>query len=67
MKTTLPGNFAKAKILCTLGPVTNNADIIKKMILQGMDGVRLNFSHGDYNFIKKSINPVLMKTPLFQF
>jgi len=50
MKTTLPGNFAKAKILCTLGPVTNNADIIKKMILQGMDGVRLNFSHGDYNF-----------------
>lgn len=50
MKTTLPGNFAKAKILCTLGPVTSNADIIKKMILQGMNGVRLNFSHGDYNF-----------------
>ncbi len=50
MSTTLPENFAKVKILCTLGPATNHADIIKKMILNGMDGVRLNFSHGDYKF-----------------
>ena len=52
MSTTLPENFAKTKILCTLGPVTNRADVIKKMILNGMDGVRLNFSHGDYKFYK---------------
>ena len=50
MNTTLPENFAKVKILCTLGPATNSADIIKKMILNGMDGVRLNFSHSDYKF-----------------
>lgn len=42
--------FAETKILCTLGPATNSADIIKKMILNGMDGVRLNFSHSDYKF-----------------
>ena len=50
MSTTLSENFSKTKILCTLGPATNKADIIKKMILNGMDGVRLNFSHGDYKF-----------------
>ncbi len=50
MSTTLPENFAKTKILCTLGPVTNKSVTIKSMILNGMDGIRLNFSHGDYNF-----------------
>jgi pyruvate kinase len=43
-------NFAKTKILCTLGPVTNRSAVIKEMILNGMDGVRLNFSHSDYKF-----------------
>lgn len=40
-------NSAKTKILCTLGPATNNAEIIKKLIIAGAGGVRLNFSHGN--------------------
>ena len=43
-------DFANTKILCTLGPATNRSAIIKEMILNGMDGVRLNFSHSDYKF-----------------
>jgi pyruvate kinase len=42
--------FAKTKILCTLGPATSKAGEIEKLILAGMDGIRMNFSHGNYEF-----------------
>ncbi len=42
--------FAKTKILCTLGPAASTAKEIEKLILAGTDGVRMNFSHGDYKF-----------------
>jgi pyruvate kinase len=51
-------NFAKTKILCTLGPATNRSAIIKEMILNGMDGVRLNFSHSDYKFYEDLYNQI---------
>ena len=40
--------FAKTKILATLGPATSDKETIKKLINAGLDGVRLNFSHGTY-------------------
>jgi pyruvate kinase len=42
--------FARTKILCTLGPATADKAVIGEMIKAGMDGVRLNFSHGSYEF-----------------
>lgn len=39
----------KTKIICTLGPSTDNDEILKELILQGMDVARFNFSHGDHN------------------
>jgi pyruvate kinase len=42
--------FAKTKILCTLGPATCSVDSIKKLLSSGADGFRMNFSHGDYKF-----------------
>lgn len=42
--------FARTKILCTLGPATSDKNIIAQMIRAGMDGVRLNFSHGSHEF-----------------
>lgn len=44
--------FAKTKILCTLGPATSSKSEIKKLMEVGVDGVRLNFSHGDYKFFE---------------
>jgi pyruvate kinase len=38
----------RTKIVCTLGPATNTAEKIRKLILAGMDAARLNFSHGTY-------------------
>jgi pyruvate kinase len=37
----------KTKIVCTLGPATNNAEMIEKLIRAGMNVVRVNFSHGE--------------------
>jgi len=39
---------AKTKIVATIGPVSNNYTIIRKMMLAGLDVVRLNFSHGSH-------------------
>lgn len=50
--------FAKTKILCTLGPATSDTDSIKKLIQAGMDGVRLNFSHGTHNSFEKLFNNI---------
>jgi pyruvate kinase len=36
----------RTKIVATLGPASNNAEIIANMILAGVNVVRLNFSHG---------------------
>ena len=38
----------KTKIVATLGPSSNNKNIIKKLIECGVDAARLNFSHGTY-------------------
>lgn len=35
----------KTKMICTLGPASSNREVLKKMMLAGMDVGRLNFSH----------------------
>jgi len=49
MNVTTEQIFAKTKILATLGPATSSSAMIKAMMEAGVDGVRLNFSHGDYS------------------
>ena len=58
MKSSLNAVFAKTKILCTLGPATDSAEMIRKLVLAGVDGVRLNFSHGSYDFFEKLLNNI---------
>lgn len=38
----------KTKIICTMGPNTNNRALMKKLVENGMDIARFNFSHGDH-------------------
>ncbi len=38
----------KTKIVATLGPASNDVEIIKKLITAGMSAARINFSHGTY-------------------
>lgn len=43
-----PRIFKRAKILATLGPATNSYEMILDMVKSGVNGFRLNFSHGTY-------------------
>lgn len=45
----------KTKIVCTLGPATNDVEIMKQLIQNGMDAARINFSHGTYETHSETI------------
>jgi len=38
----------KTKIVCTLGPATDQGDVLRKLVENGMDVARFNFSHGTH-------------------
>jgi len=38
----------KTKIICTLGPATDDENVLRKLLLEGMDAARFNFSHSDH-------------------
>ena len=38
----------KTKIICTMGPNSNDRELMRKLIQNGMDIARFNFSHGDH-------------------
>ena len=39
----------RTKIICTMGPNTNDKNIMMELAKNGMDVARFNFSHGDYD------------------
>ena len=45
----------RTKIVCTLGPATDDVAIMKELIENGLDVARVNFSHGTYESHKKMI------------
>ena len=40
--------FRKTKIVCTLGPATDNESVMRRLIEEGMNVARFNFSHGSH-------------------
>ena len=46
----------KTKIVCTLGPATDNPEILKELMHAGMNVARINFSHGNYQDQEERIN-----------
>ncbi|MGN0691029.1 MAG: pyruvate kinase, partial [Oscillospiraceae bacterium] len=47
MKTKGSAFMRKTKIICTIGPATDNEETMKKLMLAGMNVARFNFSHAD--------------------
>ncbi len=48
----------QTKIICTIGPASENEEVLTQMCLAGMNVARLNFSHGTYPEHEKKINLV---------
>ena len=46
----------KTKIICTMGPNTNDRNLMKALAENGMDIARFNFSHGDYEEQKSRLD-----------
>ncbi|QUI22517.1 pyruvate kinase [Vallitalea pronyensis] len=47
---------AKTKIICTIGPASENKQTITELVKNGMSIARLNLSHGNKEYYKKIIN-----------
>ena len=45
----------KTKIICTLGPSTEDDAVLEAMVQEGMNVARLNFSHGTHEGHEKNI------------
>ncbi|MFZ2779465.1 MAG: pyruvate kinase [Leptotrichiaceae bacterium] len=48
----------KTKIVATLGPATASPEILEKLLTNGANVIRLNFSHGEQEIHKKSIEMI---------
>ena len=49
----------KTKIICTIGPASQSPEMIREMILGGMNVCRCNFSHGSYEEQKTKMMNVI--------
>lgn len=48
----------KTKIICTIGPATDNEKMLRELMLNGMDVARINFSHGSHDAVKETVKRI---------
>ena len=48
----------KTKIVCTIGPASEDAEVFEKLCLAGLNVARLNFSHGTHEEHKKKLDMI---------
>jgi pyruvate kinase len=49
-------NYRRTSIICTIGPKTNSPEAINKLRDAGLNVVRMNFSHGSYDYHQSVID-----------
>lgn len=58
--------MTKTKIICTLGPATDQPGILDALIQEGMSVARFNFSHGNYEEHEKRLDELREARTRFQ-
>ena len=48
----------RTKIVATLGPASSDKEVLRQMIMEGLNVCRLNFSHGSYEDHKSVIDTI---------
>ncbi|MBP5192858.1 MAG: pyruvate kinase [Eubacterium sp.] len=48
----------KTKVICTIGPASESEEMLRKLMLAGMDVARLNFSHGTHAEQRKKFDAI---------
>jgi pyruvate kinase len=48
----------KTKIICTLGPASEESEILRQMIDAGVDVFRLNMSHAQHDWVRKIVRQI---------
>ena len=48
----------RTKIVCTIGPASRAPEMLRELMLAGMDVARLNFSHGDQSYHGENIEHI---------
>ncbi|MCX8166728.1 MAG: pyruvate kinase [Candidatus Micrarchaeota archaeon] len=57
----------KTKVLCTIGPASESKEVMQKLVEAGMDGIRINTAHGDfeqYSQIIKTLREITEEIPI---
>lgn len=49
-------NYRRSSIICTIGPKTNSVEMLTKLRQAGCNIVRMNFSHGSYEYHQSVID-----------
>ncbi len=58
MNSKTPTGVRKTKIIATLGPATDSAEMIGKLIDAGLNIVRLNMSHGGHDWVRRVVHDI---------
>ena len=52
-------SIKRTKIICSIGPASENLEVMEKLAKEGMNVVRINFSHGEYDEYSRVRDTVL--------
>ncbi|KAG7193910.1 Pyruvate kinase [Scheffersomyces spartinae] len=65
--TSVPGHYLRrSSIIGTIGPKTNNPEVLVKLRKAGLNIVRMNFSHGSYEYHQSVIDNARESTRLYK-